>query len=113
MMGGSISVESEINKGSTFNVLLKNLEINSMISLKPEEEKDISKITFEPAKILIVDDINNNRELIINFLGQYNFEVFDAENGAEAIKISNEIIPDLILMDLKMPIMDGYEATKF
>ena len=112
MMGGEINVESQIGTGSSFNVLLKDLEVSSMVEVSQnQEEKDISEITFKPAKILLVDDIDNNRELIISFLSNYDLEVIDAENGKKAVELAQKSQPDLILMDLKMPVMDGYQAT--
>ena len=112
MMGGGIHVESNVGKGSSFNVYLKNVEIGSTHELnQTDPDSYFSDVTFEPAKILLVDDITNNRELIFNFLETTGLEIFDAENGVEAVKLAKEIIPDLILMDLKMPLMDGFEAT--
>jgi two-component system sensor histidine kinase EvgS len=112
MMGGEIEVISNVGTGSSFNFFLKNIEVSSMIELheKPRE-KDISEIVFEPAKILLVDDIDNNRELILSFLSNYDLEILEAENGKIALEIAQKTKPDLILMDLKMPVMDGYQAT--
>ncbi len=112
MMNGEISVESETGKGSSFKVLLKHLEVGSFIETDEKEfEANISEIVFEPAKILVADDIKNNRDLIISFLEKYDLQVLAAENGTEAVKIAIAEMPDLILMDMKMPVMDGYEAT--
>ena len=112
MMGGEIAVTSKHGEGSCFIVSLNDVEIGSLI--EPDDKMndiDVSDVIFEPAKILIADDISNNREVIISFLKKFDFEIFDAENGAEAVKIAGKVKPDLILMDLKMPRMDGYEAT--
>jgi CheY-like chemotaxis protein len=64
------------------------------------------------AKILICDDNENNRDLIIDLLENSELEIFEAENGKQAVQYATEFLPDLILMDLKMPEIDGYEATK-
>lgn len=112
MMGGEIAVTSKHGEGSCFIVSLNDVEIGSLI--EPDDKMndiDVSGVIFEPAKILIADDISNNREVINSFLKKFDFEIFDAENGAEAVKIAGKVKPDLILMDLKMPRMDGYEAT--
>lgn len=62
-------------------------------------------------KILVVDDAEFNRELIIQLLAD-DYEIVIAVDGAEAIKKTEREKPDLILMDLGMPVMDGWEATK-
>jgi two-component system sensor histidine kinase EvgS len=112
MMGGYIKVESKVGRGSIFNVFIKNLEVSSMIEIEQKNiETDISNIIFEPAKLLVVDDIAHNRELIVSFLEKYQLEIYNAEDGQEAIEIAMKYKPDLILMDLKMPVMDGFEAT--
>lgn len=63
-------------------------------------------------KILIVEDIPMNRKLIRDILIYYGYEIIEAENGKEAIKIAKEKKPDLIIMDLQMPVMNGFEAIK-
>ena len=63
-------------------------------------------------KILIVEDILMNRRLIQDILTYHGYEVIEAENGEEAVKIAREQKPDLIIMDLQMPVMNGFEAIK-
>lgn len=63
-------------------------------------------------KILICEDNEKNRKLMKDILDYHGFEVFLAGNGIEGIKMAQEIIPDLILMDMQMPEMDGSEAIK-
>jgi len=63
-------------------------------------------------KILIVEDISMNRRLIRDILTYYGYEVIEAENGEEAVRIAREQNPDLIIMDLQMPVMNGYDAIK-
>jgi two-component system, cell cycle response regulator DivK len=65
-----------------------------------------------PAKILIAEDNESNRLLIRDLLHHYGYEVYEAENGRKAVEMSREIAPDLILMDIQMPVMDGLTAMK-
>jgi CheY-like chemotaxis protein len=66
-----------------------------------------------PAKrILVVDDVTHNRELLIQMLGISGFEFREARNGKEAVQCSKSWQPDLICMDKRMPVMDGHEATR-
>jgi len=63
-------------------------------------------------KILVVDDNEDNREILVFRLQQLGFEVLIASNGKEAIETASQAKPDVILMDLRMPVMDGWEATR-
>lgn len=113
MMDGEISVSSEEGKGSTFNIILHGVEIIAADVTEARIEKNIQppSIEFEKSTILIVDDIDFNRELIKGFLEGYDLILLDAKNGMEAIEKASEHHPQLILMDMKMPEMDGYEAS--
>lgn len=62
-------------------------------------------------KILIVEDVEFNLDLLIQLL-EDDYELISAENGARGVELAAEVMPDLILMDISMPIMDGYEATR-
>ncbi len=63
-------------------------------------------------KILIVEDNDKNRRLIVDILKYYGYEIIEAENGEEAVRIAREQKPDLIIMDLQMPVMNGFETIK-
>ena len=64
-------------------------------------------------KILVVEDNEDNRRILVYRLRKIgDFEIFEAQNGLEAIEMTEKNSPDLIFMDLKMPVMDGWEATK-
>jgi CheY-like chemotaxis protein len=113
LMHGIIEVESEPGKGSCFCVKLKNIKITEQLHQKKENLKKSDKIIlFRGARILIVDDVDDNRKLVSTYLRRYNVELFEAKNGAEAVEKCNTHLPDLILMDIRMPVLDGYEATK-
>ncbi|MBI5848901.1 MAG: response regulator [Nitrospirae bacterium] len=61
-------------------------------------------------KILIVEDNNNNRTMLRDILRFYKYEVIEAENGEQGIKLAEDQSPDLVLMDMQMPVMDGFTA---
>ena len=64
-----------------------------------------------PHKILIVEDNENSRRLVRDVLIYHGYETIEAENGEEGIRKAKEYKPDLIFMDIQMPVMNGYEAT--
>ncbi|MFP4529616.1 MAG: ATP-binding protein, partial [Candidatus Kapaibacterium sp.] len=112
MMGGSISVVSEPGQGARFSVYFAEVSVSGDATVRiVESDTSEENIKFTPSKILIVDDIELNRELIKNYLAGEDFELYEAENGAEAIDIAFLVRPDVILLDMKMPVMDGYEAS--
>ena len=112
MMGGTIHVESVARKGATFSIYLYGVDISSIQLVDTSKDMEEHKeIVFKPAKILIVDDIEDNRELIIRNFEDTNIEIVTASDGLEAIAEYKKEKPDLILMDIRMPNMDGYEAT--
>ena len=114
MMDGEISVRSTLNKGSIFSVKLHNIYISSILDedyISTETIKDISNIIFKPATILVVDDIEDNRELIVKNFENSAINIITAYDGINAIQEYKTHKPDLILMDIRMPNMDGYEAS--
>ncbi len=115
LMNGEISVESEVGKGSKFIVKFKDVSVSSILSeeyLKADTEEEINNLVFEKPTILIVEDIESNRTLLKDYLTPYGIKILEAENGEEALMITEQYKPDLILMDIQMPIMDGYETAK-
>lgn len=113
MMGGELTVSSKEGLGSTFTILIKDLEI-SQEEIKTDDDDLItfSEHCYENCKVLIVDDVLLNRTLLKKICTSMGAHVIEAENGEEAVIVATEILPDLILMDIRMPVMDGYEATK-
>jgi CheY-like chemotaxis protein len=72
----------------------------------------IHEIEFQAATILIVDDVDFNRELLKAYFEDFNFSIMEASSGGEALNLLEKQKPDLILMDIKMPGKDGYEITE-
>ncbi|MDI3527408.1 MAG: hypothetical protein PWR03_1591, partial [Tenuifilum sp.] len=111
LMGGKIEIESEQGKGSSFF-----FTINFEIGKKPETRSDEETldITFEPNryKVLLVEDNELNTLIAKRFLSNWGINFEHANNGVEALELLKSEQFDLILMDLEMPEMDGYEATK-
>lgn len=110
MMGGTLDVQSQVGKGSIFTFELDLLETtawaekDNLISLD-----SIVGFKGEPKKILMIDDRWENRSIIVDLLKPFGFEMNEAENGKEALEVIEQWQPDLIVSDLLMPIMDGYE----
>ncbi len=114
MMGGEISVNSKIGKGSTFYVILKDVLISSKDVQETDQQFsiDLNRLSFEPTVILTADDIAANRDLVRGYLEKYPIQILEASNGEEAVEMTNRFRPELVLMDIKMPVLDGYDATK-
>ncbi len=113
VMNGHISVKSRVGKGSVFEITLRDVVVCVSESLDIQDDAfNFKNIVFEEARVLVVDDIKSNRDLVKEYLRQVNLEVVEAENGQQALLFAPEYQPDLILMDIKMPEMDGYEATR-
>lgn len=111
MMNGEIKVESQKNKGSTFTVIFRDIPVSSMEDEVVTSKLKASNIMFEKAVILVVDDVLENRKLVQASLKDYDIDLIMAENGKEALDKLKNINVNLILMDLRMPVMDGYEAA--
>lgn len=113
LMGGTLSVESAEGKGSTFRVTLQNVEESAIAEMHCRESAgSLPSVTFEPATILVAEDITLNRELIKGFLEGFDLKIVEAMNGREAVDLALTVKPSLILMDIKMPVLDGVQASR-
>ncbi|MCB1100219.1 MAG: response regulator [Verrucomicrobiae bacterium] len=115
LLGGNIIAESPGKEGSTFSFSLgfKPAEASHVKAAKPLLPSN-GRFDFGGVerKILIVDDIRVNRVLLKTLLSDSPFDFKEAENGAVAVEIAQAWCPDLILMDIKMPVMNGLDATR-
>lgn len=112
LMNGIIFAESNLNKGTKFTITIPNLKEEKGVIIEDKSKTIPRNLSFSPATILIVDDIKMNQEIIEGFLSEFNFTFKFAANGKEAINLVAESKPDLILLDMKMPVMDGYEVAR-
>jgi PAS domain S-box-containing protein len=114
LMGGSLTVSSQVGEGCTFVIQIPlregeagaveaNNKSRRVLSLRPGQAE---------CRVLITDDIEDNRQLLAQLLAPIGFEVRLACNGAEAIQQFEDWRPHLILMDFRMPLMDGVEAIR-
>ncbi len=112
-MGSELHVKSEFGKGSTFwfEVALP-VTIGAETTKKESIEREIVGYQGQKRKILVVDDKPHNRSVMLNILEPLGFEVIEADNGQNGVKLAKQYQPDLIIMDMVMPIMTGFEATQ-
>ena len=109
-MNGQIILQSHVKQGSIFKITLRDVKVAK--SVKTEEGFNINTFVFEPATVLIIDDIESHRAVIRENLSKVNLEVIEADNGKNGLLAAQKYLPDLILMDIKMPVMNGYDARK-
>ncbi|HEY9648440.1 MAG TPA: ATP-binding protein, partial [Chroococcidiopsis sp.] len=114
LMGGNLSVRSTVGQGSTFTLQLPGRVVEEAIaSPPPSSRQSIQLAPGQPTyRILVVDDHPLNRRLLVKLLFRAGLEVKVAADGQAAVQIWQSWSPHLIWMDLRMPIMDGYEATQ-
>jgi CheY-like chemotaxis protein len=112
-MDGRIELESAPGRGSCFRVLLEGVAISAVSPSGDGERADeVDFGRLVPTRILVVDDVAWNRELLAAFLAEGGHTLAFAGHGEEALSVAERFEPELVLMDLRMPVMDGREATR-
>lgn len=114
LMGGTITVQSQVGRGSVFafEIPVKSVVIEAVQSREPTRVVTGLAPDQPVYRILAVDDQPDTRRLLVELLAPLGFDVREASNGQEAIDVWETWHPHLIWMDMRMPIMDGYEATR-
>ena len=113
MMGTQINVKSQLGVGSIFWIDLELLTITTAAKLaKTDSLETIVGVKGKRPKILVVDDKWENRSIFINLLQPIGFELVEATNGREGLERAVDFQPDLIITDLVMPVLDGFEMIR-
>ena len=112
IMGGELKVNSTLGKGSIFWLDLDLPEVDQGADVAKVTARNIIGFKGSKRKILVVDDKWANRSVLVNLLEPLGFEVLEATDGLDALGKACELKPDCIFMDLVMPVMDGFEATR-
>ena len=110
LMGGEVQVESRIGEGSTFWFELE-LPVATVEAAR-RTERVVTGYVGPRKKVLVVDDVPENRAVLVDLLGQLGFNMIEAVNGSEGLEKAETTQPDLILMDVVMPELDGTEAIR-
>ena len=113
LMGGDIEVRSQIGQGTTFafDILVQPVTPDQVPRDKPKKRVVALAPNSPGYRILVVDDKPYNRQLLIKLLQPLGFELQEAANGQEAIQIWETWEPHLIWMDMRMPVLNGYQAA--
>ena len=109
LLNGEMNVKSKIDKGTIFYFTIPVEKIKKIEKIKMTHNK---KYNFNNVKISIAEDIEDNFDLLYEYLKDTNCDIFRAENGLECLKLFKKNKYDIILMDIRMPIMSGYDAIK-
>lgn len=113
MMGGTIAVANAMQQGALFTVTVPVEVAETTEAAIVPTRQVVALAPDQPTyRILVVEDQWTNRRLLVKLLAALGFEVQEAENGQQAIALWQSWQPQLILMDMRMPVMDGYEATR-
>jgi len=119
-LGGDIKVSSKVGSGSTFTVVIDCGDLHGVTMIKPAElqeasrnleKQSIQNYKFENTRVMVVDDAVENLDLLALVLGELNIESVSASNGREALERLQLNEFDIVLMDVQMPIMDGFQAS--
>jgi CheY-like chemotaxis protein len=114
LMGGHLTLKSELGKGTTFvlQVLVQQSSFSEASRSRKRRGRVVGLADGErPPRILVVDDQEDNRSVLSELLSSVGVEVSDAVDGREAVDQFGRVNPDLVFMDVKMPVMDGVEAS--
>ncbi|AKT39186.1 hybrid sensor histidine kinase/response regulator [Chondromyces crocatus] len=112
LMGGTVRVESTPGEGSVFEVALSLPEVTIAAAEVSYPWESIIGYRGARRRVLVIDDMPDNRAVIADMLAPLGFDVATAEGGAEGLMMAEQHAPDVIVVDLAMPELDGYEVTR-
>lgn len=115
LLGGELSVNSAVGKGAEFSFMIEVQPVENSLALESEAVPKGQIVGLAPGqpsyRVLVVDDVALNRRLLVHLLGNVGFEVKEASDGKEAIALWQSWRPQLIWMDVHMPVMNGEDAA--
>lgn len=110
LMNGTINLDSQLNRGSSFIIKIPGVSyLRDFEKSTGEIHLDPADILFEKATILVADDVEHNRKYLIDALSKANIKIVEATDGQEAFSLAKKIVPDLIITDIRMPVLDGFD----
>ncbi len=113
LMNGTIKLDSQLNRGSSFKIRIPGVSYLQNFDKTVEEmQLDTADIIFENATIVVADDVEQNRKYLIDVLNKTNIKIVEAEDGKKAYILAKKIKPDLVITDIRMPILDGFSLLK-
>lgn len=113
LMGGEISLTSKVGVGTTFLIKIPDIPyLTNYEMLDLSEGLNPSEILFEKSTLLVVDDVDENRNFLRDALKNTPIEVIDTDNGISALELLKKYSIDLIITDIRMPVMDGFQLVE-
>ncbi len=111
-MGGDITQRSEVGTGCCFTLRLQLTAAQEKHAIKSVAENTNSTTRLSPGLVLLAEDNRVNRLLIGKYLSHQPVELVEAGDGRQAVNLCRELLPDIVLMDMSMPELDGLSATR-
>ncbi len=110
LMGGQINVASELGIGSCFTITLPGVRVGEAVTGSDLEPN--SSVLLTSGTLLLVDDSESSRELLCGYLEDFPLTLYESQNGLTCLSMARSVSPDVIILDIKMPGMDGFEVIE-